>query len=247
MAAADTAFEEYVKQLLINHKGTRIYRFEYQGQYFWLKQPEQLHGIWKLLKPHPKMSFQKEIQTLQYFASVNAPVPKLILYDKDFLVLNDAGRSAIAWIEDLTVLDSLKHTILSDCIKALIALHQKDLIHGRPALRDMTWRDGKVKFLDFEAHVYRKQKLTWDKARDILIFLHGVCRSKTISNQEVQQIIQLYIELGNVSVWHLMCETLRKYRFIYYLLLPFKPIAKTDLIAIYRLFENMSTQLKEGK
>lgn len=34
-----------------------------------------------------------------------------------------------------------------------------------------------------------------------------------------------------------MIAFLQRFSWIYYLLLPFKPIAKTDLIAIYRLFE----------
>ncbi|GJH42634.1 protein kinase family protein [Pasteurella canis] len=247
MESIDITFEAYVKHLFANHKGTRIYRFEYFGQHFWLKQPEQLKGIWKLLKPNPKTSFQQEIKTLRYFESVGAPVPMLHLYNEDFFVLEDVGRTAIDWQEDPTVSTELKQTILSDCIKALIELHEKDLIHGRPVLRDMTWQDRKVNFLDFEAHIYHKEKIIWDKARDVIIFLHGLCRSKVISDQEVKRLIQVYIELGNAEVWQLVCDTLRKYRFIYYLLLPFKSIAKTDLSAVYRLFENVSAQFEWEK
>ena len=41
---------------------------------------------------------------------------------------------------------------------------------------------------------------------------------------------------------HTVCH----YRFIYYLLLPFKYIAKKDLIGIYRLFKNVDL-VKKGK
>ncbi|MGY4676954.1 protein kinase family protein [Pasteurella sp. P03HT] len=247
MESIDPSFEDYVRSLVNTHKGTRIYCFEYQNRRFWLKQPEHLSLIWKLLKPNPKKSFQQEIETLQYFESVQAPVPQVMLYDEDFLVLDDAGRTAINWKEDPEVSDSVKRTILSDCTKALIDLHHKGLIHGRPALRDIAWRNGEVTFLDFEAHVYHKDNLVGDKARDVLIFLHGLCRAKVISDHEVQNVIGLYTALGDPQVWQRVCTILRRYRFVYYLLLPFKPIAKTDLIAIYRLFDNMSAQLNKGK
>lgn len=247
MESIDASFEDYVRALVNTHRGTRIYCFEYQNRRFWLKQPEQLSFIWKCLKPNPKKSFQQEIKTLQYFESVHAPVPQVMLYDEDFLVLDDAGRTAINWKEDPEVSDSVKRTILFDCTKALIDLHNKGLIHGRPALRDIAWRNGEVTFLDFEAHVYHKNHLVGDKARDVLIFLHGLCRAKVISDHEVQNVIGLYTALGDPQVWQRVCAILRQYRLVYYLLLPFKPIAKTDLIAIYRLFDNMSAQLNKGK
>ena len=36
-----------------------------------------------------------------------------------------------------------------------------------------------------------------------------------------------------------MLDYLRRFRWVYYLLLPFKPIAKKDLKAIYRLFQQL--------
>ena len=43
-------FEEYVQQVLAEHKGERVYHFTYNDKDFWLKQPEQLHGVWHFLK-----------------------------------------------------------------------------------------------------------------------------------------------------------------------------------------------------
>lgn len=86
MEFAHTSFEEYIAQLVKDNKHKRIYHFQYQGKHYWLKQPEQLRGIWKLLKPNPQIALQKEIQTLTYFASRQAPVPQLIVYGEHFLL-----------------------------------------------------------------------------------------------------------------------------------------------------------------
>ncbi|EJS89177.1 Mn2+-dependent serine/threonine protein kinase [Pasteurella multocida subsp. multocida str. Anand1_buffalo] len=60
MEFAHTSFEEYIAQLVENNKHKRIYHFQYQGKQYWLKQPEQLRGIWKLLKPNPQIALQKK-------------------------------------------------------------------------------------------------------------------------------------------------------------------------------------------
>ena len=39
--------------------------------------------------------------------------------------------------------------------------------------------------------------------------------------------------------WIAMVRYVKKMRWLYYVLLPFKPIARTDLLAIYRLFEHL--------
>ena len=84
-------FEEYVQQVLAEHKGERVYHFTYNDKDFWLKQPEQLHGVWHFLKPKPKQAFKNEIQSLQYLAEHQAPVPHLEMFGEDFLVLEDGG------------------------------------------------------------------------------------------------------------------------------------------------------------
>ena len=48
------SFKAYVQMLLKEHRGERVFQFEYLGKHYWLKQPEQLKGIWLLLKPHPR-------------------------------------------------------------------------------------------------------------------------------------------------------------------------------------------------
>lgn len=43
-----SSFKDHVQELLEEHRGERVFRFEYLGKQYWLKQPEQLKGIWLL-------------------------------------------------------------------------------------------------------------------------------------------------------------------------------------------------------
>ena len=125
------SFEEYVQQILAEHKGERVYHFTYNDKDFWLKQPEQLHGVWHFLKPKPKQAFKNEIQSLQYLAEHDAPVPHLEMFGEDFLVLEDGGNSVAHWM-GLHLSEQQKRAILLDAAVALATLHQQGLVHGRP-------------------------------------------------------------------------------------------------------------------
>ena len=52
-----SSFKEHVQKLLEEHRGERVFQFEYLGKHYWLKQPEQLKGIWLLFKTASKATF----------------------------------------------------------------------------------------------------------------------------------------------------------------------------------------------
>lgn len=237
------SFEQYVMQLLAEHKGERVYHFAYKGKTFWLKQPEQLHGVWHLLKPKPKQAFKNEIQSLQYLAEHHAPVPKLAAVGEDYLVLEDGGKSVVSWING-DISEQSKHQILLDCAKALAMLHRKGLVHGRPAIRDILWRDGEVLFIDFEVDA-TKRDVNTQKARDLLLFIYNLCREDRLSDELICDVMKQYRDDCDPLEWRDMLAMVARYRFLYYLLLPFKPIAKRDLIGVYRLYENINQVKKE--
>ena len=226
------------EQLLAQNRGERILPFQFEGETYWLKQPEQLSGVEKLLKPRPKLAFRNEIESLQFFREKNAPVPELMLFSDDFLVLKDSGVSAGSTLENDKFSEPQRIQILNDCAKALANWHRMNFIHGRPAIRDMLWKEGNVTFIDFENHKERAN-LLYQKARDALIFVHSLCREETLSDEQVQKVTGVYQQHCEPAIWAEMQKMLARLRWLYYVLLPFKRWAHTDLIAIYRLFENM--------
>lgn len=232
----EPGFYAYVDCILETQKGKRIYKFSYEGRNYWLKQPEKLSGIWLLLKPNPKKSFKNELQTLLELAKQQAPVPEVVYHGKDFFVLEDAGKSISYWVDAPACSENQKFSILSDASQALIGLHKEGLVHGRPAIRDIVWNKGKIVFLDFESRSNSQNK-DWLIVRDMLFFFDSLCREESISDELVKETAVYYQAHCNAKNWQLMQGYLSRFKWLYYLLLPFKPIAKKDLIAIYRLFE----------
>ena len=229
-------FYAYVDRILQEQKGTRIYPFSDEGKNYWLKQPEKLSGVWLLLKPHPKKAFIDELNVLLDLAKQHAPVPKVVYHGDDFFVLEDAGVSISNWVDKPNCNEDKKFSILADASQALIGLHNQGLVHGRPAIRDITWRDGNVIFLDFEARS-KSQNKDWLIARDMLFFFDSLCREDTISDHLIKETLAYYQSHCHAQHWANMMKYLTRFRWLYYILLPFKPVAKKDLIAIYRLFE----------
>lgn len=228
-------FQQYVNILLNKHHGKRIVEFCYQGKKFWLKQPENVSLIWRLLKPNGKKSFLYELKTLQTLSELGAPVPKLILWGENFFVLDDAGKTADLWVENELETEERKQKVLNDCAIALAKLHQNNVIHGRPALRDIAWDDERVTFLDLESIVY-SSNLNYRKVRDLLVFMHGIFRYPCIEERVAEQAILQYKEYDQQEIFVQATGYLMKFRWLYYFLLLFKPIAKKDLKALYGLF-----------
>lgn len=230
---------DYVEILQAEHRMERVYSFEFEGKSYWLKQPEHPHGMQRLLKPFSRAAFQREIQRIKWLILHKAPIPPVKIINSHCLVMEDAGHNVRFWLEsDITA--AQKQRILDDCAKALADLHEHGIVHGRPLLKDILWQDGKVSFIDFEA-VSHSHKLIWQKMRDALLFIYGVCREKTTPAQ-IQRTIDTFVCYEDSHVWHYALALVKRYRFLYYLLLPFKPLAKTDLLAFYVLFETLLTK-----
>lgn len=231
-------FQKIVEQLWLDNKGKRILKFEFEGKYFWLKQPEPLTGIWKLLKPSEEILFKKEIDYFQYLMDKGAAVPKLICSREDYYVSEDFGIAVNQYISAPERTEEEQISALKDCVDGLIQLHQQNLTHGRPAIRDILWEKCGVKFIDFEE--CSTKSLSYLKMRDIVVFIHSLFRCDKLSVEQIKVVIDYVKTNCELQVWQNLVGFLQKYRWVYWLLLPFKPIARVDLIAIYGVFEHIN-------
>lgn len=230
------SLSKYVEQLLQEKSDVRIFSFEYEGKRYWLKQTEKLSFIWRLLKSNPEETLKREITRLQDLNTKSAPVPKLILFGDNFFVTENMGESANHLVENGNLSIERRNQVLLDCAKALADLHKQNIAHGRPALRDMIWQEGKVAFVDFEC-MSASRDIGWHKVRDGLVFIHSLGRTADISDEQIALTISHYRTHCETDTWQRTVDFVYKCRALYYILRLFKPIAKMDLIAIYRLFE----------
>ena len=157
------------KSFLKSIVGERVFRFEYLGKQYWLKQPEQLKGIWLLLKPHPKQHFKEECEILQHLNNIGAPVPKLCDFGDDYLVLEDAGPTLNIWLNDETLSWAEKSHILHSAMEILISLHQKGIIHVDQPYEISHGKKARLVFMDFESHS-KSHNEHWLITRDMLAF-----------------------------------------------------------------------------
>ncbi len=234
-----TDLKQTINQVLKANKATRVVAFDFQNKKYWLKQTEQPSGFMRLLKANPKDALKHEIDALQFLNKMSAPCAILVDHGDGYLVLEDVGRTVNQWLNDPTVDESQKKMILNDCALALAELHQLDLVHGRPAIRDMGWHNGKVRFIDFESKL-NIQRLQWNKIRDLLIFIHDLYRnnlSAEMIESAVSQYRQYDYPAGGEQVWQASVAFIYKCRFLYTLFKPFYPIAGKDLLASLKLFE----------
>lgn len=150
--------------------GPRVERLAIGGTVLWVKRAERLRGFDRFRKRSPSRCLAREASVLRAFAEVGAPVPSLVLDGEDFIVIRDGGESVAALLPTLAD----PQPLLIRAGEALANLHALGLAHGRPALRDMLWDGGTIRFIDFE----RPPRTVTDRARalDLLIFHHSLLR-----------------------------------------------------------------------
>lgn len=228
-------FKRELKNILEKNKGKRVTQFDYNGKEYWLKQTEELQGVDCILKPFPSKALQREIKQLKYLNKQHAPTAQLVAAGDDYFVTSDVGTSIGLQLKDPEISLELTQSLVNSAATALAELHKKELIHGRPAIRDITVLDEQVYFIDFENKISKKNP-TYLKMRDLLIFIHSLYRAQ-LSDNMVKQAVNHYVQAGDEDIWQATVKFIKSRRWIYWLLLPTKPIAKKDLISAIYTFE----------
>ncbi|WP_439258483.1 lipopolysaccharide kinase InaA family protein [Lonepinella sp. BR2271] len=228
--------EQYAKKLCAQHPNKRVYSFEFENKHYWLKQPEQTKGSQRFLKPHPHKTFHREISRLITLQQQGAPTPLIYIANEQMLVMEDAGPSVTHWISQENISREQKQTILNDSAHALAQLHKKGIVHGRPFIKDILWKEGKISFIDFEVNIASHNPIQ-QQVQDNILFIIGLCREPNLSEAQIRQTVINYKKEIEPHIWQATLAKLRYYRFAYWLLLPFKKIAGKDLKALYLLIE----------
>lgn len=237
----DSVFKSFIAELLVLNKGERVSNFEYRGKRYWLKQAEHHSGVMRMLKPSPLEAIKTEVLTLKNMAEKFAPVPKLVLAEKDFFVVEDVGATVKQWLTEEQISKPRMHQILNDSAKALANLHRMSLAHGRPALRDISWQDGHVSFIDFEASQYKKD-LDYQQVRDLLVFIHSLYRYLGPLHDFISPAIEQYRLHGGEAIWQNAVKYLNKWQWLYYPVSLFKNRGGRDLTPIYWVLKHFRGQ-----
>jgi len=120
-------------------------------------------------------SLKWEAERLRLFAAQGIPVPVVIAETSEFIITTDTGEQLHAYVASINDVDEKKRLLIS-AAKALSNLHKSGLCHGRPSLRDMTYKNGEIYFIDLEENPLAVMTLAQAQARDIWLFLNNIAR-----------------------------------------------------------------------
>jgi len=240
-----------VEQLLSTQSYRRTFSFEFEGEKLWIKQPEIGEAnIWhtlalllsKLLKNNffkptvvtdPKASLAYEAKKLVFLKTQGVNVPEVILSHENYLLLKDGGVPLSTLLNQEETTFDEKMEICNKLSIALADMHNKGLYHSRPALRDITYKEGKIYFMDFEENL--ESTLTHQEAiiRDGFIFVHALYR-KLHSPELIAITLENYHRSLRPDLWDNLVSEGGRYRLTYLLIRSMKRFLGKDGIAIFQ-------------
>ena len=97
--------------------------------------------------------------------------------------------------------------------EALHSLHDADVAHGRPSLRDMMWDGTRIAFIDFERFGATRE-LRRAKAMDLLLFAHSCFDVAGGPRPEIDHAFAAYRSRDRDGVWGDAARMLRRYRWL---------------------------------
>ena len=141
-------------------------------------------------------------------------VPHIEVLTPDYIVIADSGPDLCYWMETPDLQKDEKLRILELAGAGLAKLHKSGIIHGRPALRDITCKDKKITFLDWQSRLYFKD-VEKQKAQDVLMLLHGLYREKYTEEILYASALEKgYKNTAGEKTWKETRRLLKKYRLI---------------------------------
>ncbi len=211
-------------QTALSQNPARVQSLDFGQHRFWIKRVETLRLRMRLLKGDPKAGFERERDALKFLAAKSIPVPDIVAEDDDFLALADAGPTVLMILNDPKTSQHKREEALVAAATALAMLHSKDIAHGRPAIRDLSYLDGKITFLDFEnfdpAPATQRRKF-----RDLLIFTHSLYHWAKEERDEIDICLNAYRN-AQPDIWQAAIIWCRANRWINVLTRPLQNLKK---------------------
>ncbi|XAW88261.1 hypothetical protein ABDK09_02565 [Vibrio sp. CDRSL-10 TSBA] len=219
-------------------KQNYVYHFRWAEQTFWLKKRGEdkrnllnrtLSGLARLNKRFrklalhsadtPEQRFLHEVKAYQYAMAHQLPVARLRYVNKSWFITEDGGSPI-----NKTDANSPK-LLFRRAMCALNEMHQKNFIHGRPAMRDiLVNQNGKVTFVDLEEAQISNDPAR--KVRDVVLFLLDSYRLHSVSQQTRIRAVEAWIAESNESVraeFKRVSRKLNRYIWLAHTVLLFKP------------------------
>lgn len=227
------------KQILIKQPHTRVIPFEYEGKHYYIKRKGFSRN--EILKGGAETEFLREIFRILLVNQFVPLAPKIIAYDENFIITEDAGKSVFELYKQ-NQLDVYK--LFPQIGMALALLHKNGLAHGRPYLRDMSWDPEKqqLTLLDWENKPFL-QKYLEPRAVDLLLLLHSFFRENDVHIDHINLIIDSYLKEPTVHTIYTEAKSIvQRYSIFYDLATLLSPFQMTDIEAYRKVVDYIKTK-----
>jgi len=243
---------ELIESKRLDNEAKRTFSLEYKGDKIWVKQSEsaetniwhRLGGMMASLIHSPlfvptvatdgKSSLDGEAKRLEHYALQGIQVPLLVAKGNGWLALSDAGRPLNAFVRDPKIDKDLKFKAVFQSVHAIVQLHQQNLWHGRPALRDIAYDGDKVTLIDFEEDPGSILSPEECMVRDLFLFVHSLHYYLREEPQILQEALAELKKTERQDIWKKTVGLSKKLRLMYWILKMVEPIAGKDARFAYR-------------
>lgn len=185
----DTNLERAALAAIAAQPEKRVLPLTYENKCYYIKR-RLANGRNAFAKSGTDTSFYREAYKI---LAVNARIPLAphieILHD-DFFLMNASGMPLQSVAAALPAEEAV--SVYYNAGKALAELHSRNLWHGRPALRDITWdkKTGKITFLDWENKVPFIK--TDYRITDLFLLLHSCFREEWPTEDLIDATVEGY-------------------------------------------------------
>lgn len=227
------SFKEIAKKEFLNSK-KEIFPFIFENNQYWLKRarqtkPDKLQNFFYkflpfelLIPPLVKNSYEAlkfETKKLEDFRSFGVDVPKVILIENEFFVLEDSGKTVYSIFREENISEKEFYAFIDKLINILAKIHNLNLFHGGSQLRNFTYKDNKVYAIDFEESFPSSIDIKTLQYRDFLLFLLSFTKLKELNFKiDYAYIIENYMKAtNNYFVLGKLQKLAKKLRFFIFL------------------------------
>ena len=197
--------DEYIKK----HPSELLSRIDVEGQTIWIKRrPPSKKTKWHRLASlltylipiatfYPTVvtdksdSLVQEAERLRLFATKGLPVPEVLASTSGYIITSDVGLNLQQLAEQITDREE-RVALFEKAMSSLAHLHQANLCHGLPSLRDMTLQNDTVFLIDLEENPVAVMSLAQAQARDIWLFFCSVARYCKQEYSVLDHLFQIY-------------------------------------------------------
>ncbi len=164
---------------------------DHESKRYWVKRARATgsnplhHAAWRLtkvpllvpvLRQSPSEALRHESSKLQRLRSEGVPVPEMMEVGNDYFVLEDAGPSLHRCLrEEILPKNEESYGAL---FETLGGLHRMGEYHGGSQVRNFTWRDDTIHFIDFEENFSPSIPLETLQFRDLFLLLFSLAKDR---------------------------------------------------------------------